>query len=307
LIKPAIYLAALERYQQFQLATLLEDKAISFTAESGEVWQPKNYDGKYRDQVPLIDGLVFSLNIPTVNLGMTLGLDNIADAFHLLGYPEDIVLRPSMLLGSLNMSPYQVQQLYLTIANQGHYVHGHVLDKVISAHGETLWQYGLEDVAYFSKQASYLLDHALSQVTKIGTARSLTWRLKGKSLAGKTGTTNDQRDSWFVGYDAKHLVTTWVGRDDNKPTNFTGSSGALVLFAEYMKQQGVNSKTFDMPEGVEMTLFEQATGDATTVDCPSNISYPAIIDGLVYRYSCSEVSKAKNEKKKSWFERLFGK
>jgi len=300
-------LAALERYQQFQLATLLDDKSVSFTTDNGEVWRPKNYDGKHRGQVPLIDALVYSLNIPTVNLGMSLGLDNVADAFHLLGYPGDIVLRPSMLLGSLNMSPFQVNQFYLPIANQGKYVMGHVLDKVLSAHGETLWQYEPVELAYFSEQASYLLDHALSEVTKTGTAKSLAWRLKDKQLAGKTGTTNEQRDSWFVGYDGQHLVTTWLGRDDNKPTDFTGSSGALVLFADFMKKQGIKDKELHMPDEISLTTFEQHTGEATTADCPSNKKYPAINDGLAFRYSCSEVGIKKSEKKLSWFEKLFGK
>jgi len=306
LIKPAIYLAALERYQQFQLGSLLADEAITFTADNGEIWRPKNYDGKYRGKVMLIDALVQSLNIPTVNLGMALGLENVADAVHLLGYPDDIVLRPSMLLGSLNMSPYQINQFYLPIANQGQHIQGHVIDKIISAQGETLWQFTPEVSAYFSTQASYLLDYALSKVTQEGTAKSLAWRLKGKKLAGKTGTTNEQRDSWFVGYDAKHLVTTWLGHDDNKPTQYTGSSGALVLFANFMKKYGIKNKEVVQPQGVVITKFEQLSGLPTAQKCPTNINFPAIYDGIALQYSCSETVDKKIDKKKSWFEKLFG-
>ena len=305
LIKPAIYLAALERYEEFQLGSTLNDEAIRIVEDNGKVWQPNNYDGQYRGQVTLIDALVYSLNIPTVNLGIKVGLDNVADAMHLLGYPEDIVLRPSMLLGALNMSPYQVNQFYLPIANQGQHVKGHVLDKVVSAQGETLWQFRAINTAYFSQQASFLLDYALSKVTEVGTAKSLTWRLKNKTMAGKTGTTNEQRDSWFVGYDGQHLVTTWLGRDDNKPTDFTGSSGALVLFSDFMKKQGVTNKKSQLPSGVDIVGFEQLSGFANQIRCPSNRKYPAIIDGLSYRNYCSEEKQKVSPKKTNWFQNLF--
>ena len=111
LIKPAIYLSALERFQQFQLGTLLADEAITFDLDDGEVWRPKNYDGEYRGQVSLFTSLVNSLNVPTINLGMKLGLNNIADMLHLLSYEDDITLRPSLLLGAINMTPYQVNQI----------------------------------------------------------------------------------------------------------------------------------------------------------------------------------------------------
>ena len=246
LIKPAIYLAALERYEQFNFATLLADEPITLTNgvdtsskqgnQTEQAWQPKNYDGKYRHQVPLIDGLVHSLNIPTVNLGMALGLDNVAKAIHLFGFDEDIVMRPSMLLGSINMSPLQINQLYLSLANQGYAEQAHAINIITSNKGETLWQYQASNAQVISTNAACLMDYALTQVTKTGTARSLTWRLKNNELAGKTGTSNDLRDSWFVGYDDQHLVTTWLGKDDNKPTGLTGSSGALVLFSDFLKK-----------------------------------------------------------------------
>lgn len=302
LIKPAIYLAALERYEQFHLASILTDQPLEIVEDNGKVWQPKNYDGKYRDQVTLIDALVKSLNIPTVNLGMAIGLDNVAEVMHLLGYPEDIVLRPSMLLGAVNMSPLQVNQFYLPIANRGHYVEAHAIDKVVSARGETLWQFTANNSAYFSEQATYLVDYALSRVTQQGTASSLTWRLNNKVIAGKTGTTNQQRDSWFVGYDDQHLVTTWLGRDDNKPTEFTGSSGALVLFADFMKKQQVVDRQMPIPVGVAMTYFEKSTGLANNIECPTDQQYPAIISGLAYQDDCQQIETIK---KRRWWQKLF--
>lgn len=138
LIKPAIYLPALEQYQHFNLATVIEDKPMSVTTESGEQWSPKNYDGKFREQVSLIDGLTYSLNVPTVNLGMMLGLTTVLDVMNMLGYDQDVTLRPSILLGAVNMSPFSVNQLYLPIANNGYYQPVHAITHVVSHHGETI-------------------------------------------------------------------------------------------------------------------------------------------------------------------------
>ena len=303
LIKPAIYLAALERHEQFNLATILEDKKLTISTGAGEQWQPKNYDGKYRGQVNFIDGLVKSLNIPTVNLGMTLGLNNIAEVIFVLGYQQDLTMRPSILLGALDMSPLDVNQFYLPIANKGYAQQGHAINQIISEQGDTLWSIDNENVQLFSSQASYLIDYALADVTQRGTAKSLSWRLKGKRLAGKTGTTNEQRDSWFVGYDNKYLVTTWLGRDDNKPTKLTGSSGALVLFSQYMKKQGVESLTLTIPESIAVVLFESKTGNAIDGECAGSIKLPAITTSLKLLKECAQPI----EKKSSWLERLFGK
>lgn len=304
LIKPAIYISALERYQEYQLATLLEDKAAKFEADNGDIWRPKNYNGKFSGQASLLDSLVKSLNVPTVNLGMALGLSTIADVVHLLGYDQDITLRPSMLLGSINMSPYQINQFYLPLSNQGYAIESHAVERIVSAQGETYYQHLANDSAYFSEQASYLMNFALMQVAEKGTAKSLTWRLKNAKVAGKTGTTNDQRDSWYVGYDQHHLITTWLGRDDNKATEFTGSSGALTLYAAFMNQFGVTNIRPQKPLGVEPTEFEAKTGYAVALECPSNYTLPAISTDLAKQYSCSEPIKPK--KKKSWLERLFG-
>lgn len=304
LIKPAVYLAALERYQRFNLASLIEDKAITLSSEDGQAWRPKNYDGKYRGQVHLIDALVSSLNVPTVNLGMKLGLDNVAQAIHLLGYQDDIVTRPSMLLGALNMSPMEINQLYIPVANAGVAEKSHAIERIVSARGETLWQFQALDQQIISTQAAYLLDFALNKVTTTGTARSLTWRLKDKSIAGKTGTTNDLRDSWFIGYDNEILVTTWLGRDDNKPTKLTGSSGALVLFAEFMAKTGAVSRDANVPASVELVRFDNKSGRAVTQACDNSQLLPAVTTGLIYETQCEQAPN--NATKKSWLEKLFG-
>ncbi|MEI6893257.1 MAG: penicillin-binding protein 1B [Colwellia sp.] len=302
LIKPAIYAAALDSYHQYNFATILADKAITLKSSAGKKWQPKNYDGRYRGQVPLIDGLIYSLNIPTINLGMSLGLKNIADTIKTLGYPQKLKMRPSVLLGAVNMSPLEINQLYLVIANKGYYQKSHAITKILSSNNETLWQKPKSGQQRLSTNTAYLLDYALEQVTKIGTARSLTWRLNNQLVAGKTGTSNALRDSWFIGYDNKHLVTTWLGKDNNSPTGLTGSSGALPLFADFMKKQGVVNKKTERPDEIAATLFELETGNAVTDECANTVIYPAVSAGIVTSTSCLQ----EKVDTRSWFEKIFG-
>jgi penicillin-binding protein 1B len=232
---------------------------------------------------------------------MSLGLENVVDAIHLLGFEEDVVTRPSILLGAINMSPLQINQMYLAFAKQGELEQVHAINKIVSPSGGTLWQFEPVATKVISTNAAYLMDYALMEVAVKGTARSLTWRLKNSKVAGKTGTSNDLRDSWFVGFDAKNLVTTWLGKDNNKTTGLTGSSGALLLFTEFLKKQGVVNKNPNQPEAIAMTLFEVETGNAVTSDCADTQTYPAILAGVSLSKGCLK----ERRDNKSWLEKLF--
>ena len=304
LIKPVIYLAALERNQDYNLATKLIDEPLSIKGENGEVWRPKNYDGKYRNRVSLYQSLVSSLNVPTVNLGLSLGLKNVVNTMEALGYNDDVYMQPSLLLGAINMSPYDINQIYLPIAANGKWRESHAINKITANDGSVLWQHNSVDNAQqpsiLSAQGSYLLNHALKGVTTEGTARSLTWRLPGQHVAGKTGTSNDNRDSWFVGFDDRYLVTTWLGKDNNAVTKLTGSSGALVLYADFMRRIGTDSLSKKVPSGIEEVWFNDITGQAYLTRCAKSSPLPANIRGLS-QSKCTD----KHEKDKSWLERWF--
>ncbi|WP_068547801.1 penicillin-binding protein 1B [Thalassotalea crassostreae] len=302
LIKPVVYIAALERSNKYSLATPLADKPISLTSSKGKKWQPKNYDGKFRGQVPLIDGLVQSLNVPTVNLGLEVGLENIKQTLNVLGHKGDVRKVPSILLGSINMSAFEVNQFYSTIANGGLYNEAHAVVKILSGDGERLWAKEKLLDARLSQQGAYLIDYALTQVTSTGTAKSLSWKFPQQRLAGKTGTSNDLRDSWFVGFDQKSVVTSWIGRDDNKPMGLTGSSGALTLFSNYLAAQGSNSRFDLIPDGIEFATFELATGNVVLDDCANVEQYPAITSGIFISEQCLE----KRKDPPNWLEKLFG-
>jgi penicillin-binding protein 1B len=197
----------------------------------------------------------------------------------------------------------------MAIAAQGYFQKQHTISAIYSGNDDLLWQAPTMKEQRISTSGNYLLNYVLRKVAEQGTAQSLSWRLPHHHIAGKTGTTNKLRDSWFVGYDAKHLVTTWVGRDDNKPSKLTGSSGALVLFAHFMKKLGVTDKPLIMPDNVAMILFEQKTGNAVTDKCSDTVEYPAVKVGVVIQDKCLKLRdelEQHKKKKRSWFERLFG-
>jgi len=235
LVKPAVYLTALNN--GYQLSDTLNDKQIVLTNETGQRWIPKNYDRQFRGTVTLEQALVYSLNIPTVNLGMQVGLNNVIDSLYQMGVKEDIPAYPSLVLGSLSLSPYQVAQMYQPIAMHGVYKPLTVIRSILSADGTPLYHRSQKARQVFSLESIEQLTNALHKVTTEGSARSLVWRNRGQYFVGKTGTTNELNDSWFVGFDGEQVVTTWVGKDNNESAELTGSQGALVLFSNYMKEK----------------------------------------------------------------------
>jgi len=233
LVKPAVFLTALD--EGYRLSDILSDKEIILKNSTGQRWKPKNYDRKFRGEVTLEYALVKSLNVPTVNLGMQIGLDNVIDSLHKMGVEENLRAYPSLVLGSVSLSPFQVAQMYQPIGMRGVYKPLTMIRTIVSNGGDILYQRSPDARQIFSEQSVDQLSIALHKVTTEGTARSLSWRNPGQQFAGKTGTTNNLNDSWFVGFDDDEVVTTWVGKDNNKSAGLTGSSGALVLFSGYMK------------------------------------------------------------------------
>jgi len=235
LVKPAVYLTALDA--GYALDSPLDDKAIVLRNATGQRWQPNNYDRKFRGQVTLQQALIHSLNVPTVNLGMQVGLKKVINSLHNMGIAQKIKAYPSLVLGSVSLSPLQVAQMYQPITMRGVYQPLTLIRSIVSKDGDWLYQRDKHAQRVFSAQAVKQLTDTLHKVASEGTARSLRWRNPGQYFAGKTGTTNNLKDSWFVGFDEQQVVTTWVGKDNNKSAGLTGSNGALVLFSDYMKKK----------------------------------------------------------------------
>jgi penicillin-binding protein 1B len=276
LVKPFVMASALEDPSQFNLATLLEDKPLTLTDGHGQTWRPRNYDKKYRQQVTLLDALSHSYNVPTVNLGMAVSLENVAFTLNRAGWQDQITLLPSMLLGAVEASPWQVTQLYQSLANDGETKQLHTVTAVVTESGDIFYGYNPIPVQAMSSTAAYLTKYAMHQVTQVGTAKSLRWKHKGKKLAGKTGTTDDLRDSWYAGFDRNEVTVVWLGRDDNKPTGLTGSSGALTVYSELIKRHGAQSISLTPPDNVVTGYFSSVTGLPSSKYCEDVVRLPAV-------------------------------
>lgn len=257
LAKPPIYLTALSKPEKYQLNTWLVDEPLTIILSDKTNWQPRNYNRKFRGRVMLVDALTLSLNIPTVNLGLEIGLDSIKTTMIRLGVDGQYIKKvPAMLLGSTSLTPLELAQVYQTIASGGHRASLSSLRSVIAEDGRVLYESFPKSQLVVSPQASYQVLYAMQQVVAHGTAQSLHNRFGQYMLAAKTGTTNDLRDSWFVGIDGKEVSIAWTGRDDNGPTSLTGAQGALQLFRHYIENQSILPLKLTPPEGINMMAID---------------------------------------------------
>ena len=251
LAKPATYLTALSQPNQYRLNTWIADAPISLRQPNGQVWSPQNDDKQFSGQVMLVDALTRSMNVPTVNLGMALGLPAIVDTWQKLGVPKDQLHPvPAMILGALNLTPIEVAQAFQTIASGGNRAPLSALRSVIAEDGSVLYQSFPQAERAVPAQAAYMTLWTMQQVVQRGTGRQLGAKYPGLHLAGKTGTTNNNVDTWFAGIDGREVVITWVGRDNNQPTKLYGASGAMSIYQRYLANQSPVPLNLVAPEDI---------------------------------------------------------
>ncbi|UJD93430.1 bifunctional glycosyl transferase/transpeptidase [Lelliottia amnigena] len=251
LAKPATYLTALSQPNQYRLNTWIADAPIALRQPNGQVWSPQNDDKQFSGQVMLVDALTRSMNVPTVNLGMALGLPAITDTWQKLGVAKDQLHPvPAMILGALNLTPIEVAQAFQTIASGGNRAQLSSLRSVIAEDGSVLYQSFPQAERAVPAQAAYMTLWTMQQVVQRGTGRQLGAKYPGLHLAGKTGTTNNNVDTWFAGIDGREVVITWVGRDNNQPTKLYGASGAMSIYQRYLANQSPVPLNLTAPEDI---------------------------------------------------------
>ncbi|MCG4454309.1 penicillin-binding protein 1B [Pseudomonas sp. MMS21-TM103] len=277
LVKPAIYLAALERPSQYTLTSFLEDKPFSIKGQDGQVWRPQNYDHKSHGTVYLYQGLAHSYNLSSAKLGLELGVPNVLKTLERLGVARKWPAYPSMLLGAGALTPMEVAGMYQTMANGGFNTPLRGIRSVLTADGEPLKRYPYQIQQRFDGGAIYLLQNAMQRTMREGTGRSVYSRLPNSlALAGKTGTSNDSRDSWFAGFSQDLLAVVWLGRDDNGPTPLTGASGALQVWTDFMIKADPLPLDMPMPDNVVQAWVNAASGQGSDPSCPNAVQMPYI-------------------------------
>ena len=309
LIKPVTFLSALENPEQFTLATLLDDKPISYDDADGKQWQPQNADKEFRGQVLLVDALAQSYNVPSVNLAAAIGFDEVVRSLNRLGGDKKVRALPSVALGAVELSPLKVNQVYQTISNNGVLRPLYSLYAVTSHEDELLWKRTPREQVRANEDATYLVNYALHKVTTSGTAKQIKAQFPNINMAGKTGTTDDYRDSWFAGFDRNLVTTVWLGNDNNTPINMAGATGALPVFIALQKQQSPKTLVRRFPRSLTIAHFNRMTGEQTLPGCPNVVSVPAIKSALGEPAGCREQPTPVTlpvEEKKSLWDRLFG-
>ncbi len=250
LVKPAVYLAALA--DGYTLATPVDDTAITISAPGSKKWQPANFDKTEHGRVPLYEALANSYNLATVRVGMDVGVEKVIGCVRRLGVEQDFSPYPSFLLGTAPLAPIEVAQMYQTFAAGGFYVPQRAISSVLTADNKVVKRFGLSVEQRFPANSIFLLNNALKRVVSEGTAHSLSRYISNDiGVAGKTGTSDDLRDSWFAGFTGDRLGVVWVGRDDNKPTRLTGSGGAMVVWGRIMQSLPIQPLELTEPEGIE--------------------------------------------------------
>lgn len=299
LVKPAVYLTALAQPEKYNLATTLMDKPITLQGSEGNVWTPRNFDRQFRGEVPLYLALAKSLNVPTVQLGMQLGIENVTKTLEKLGVSRDEIRPvPSMFLGSFSLTPYQVAQMFQTVTNSGKKAPLSALRSVLDLDGNVLYESIPKVSQAVDQQAAWLTTYAMKRGVLEGTGRYLNSQFGWAALAGKTGTSSDSRDSWFVGVDGREVTTIWLGRDDNQPTKLTGSSGALRVYADYLRYRIPEKLVLPWPQGISTVGFSQSRSGGLELDCNNDFKLP------VWDASGSWKKQCEN-RPTEWLKKLF--
>ncbi|MGO4550659.1 penicillin-binding protein 1B [Lysobacter sp. 2RAF19] len=306
LLKPFVYLLALAQPNKFSLASFVDDAPVAVTLGRGKRWTPGNSDGRSHGLVRMIDALGMSYNQATVRVGMQVDPRRLAALIKALaGIEADP--NPALILGAVDQSPYAMAQLYQFLASGGEIQPLHAVRGVLDANGKALTRY---DIAPAPAQegdaiAARLIGTALQHAVTSGTGRPLVSDGLGRlQAAGKTGTSNDSRDSWFAGYTGDHLAVIWVGNDQNQPTGLYGATGGMRVWS------GIFSRLPSRPleigdKGLDWQWV--VGGNATNAECPGARRF-AFVAGFQPPFEpCSVQAQSADESSgwRDWFG--FGK
>jgi len=304
LIKPVVYLTALEYPNKYTITTPISDASVFVKGTNGNDWRPENYDHQEHGVIGLHSALAHSYNHATVRIGMDIGVARIAKTLKSLGVSRPVELYPSFLLGAAQLTPIEVTQMYQTLAGDGFLTPLKAIRAVVAADGQRLQSYPFTVRQVVDPAATYITNTMLQEVMHQGTGKSAYSTFPyDYGLIGKTGTTNDAKDSWFAGYSGDYLAVVWVGRDDNKPAGLTGSTGALQVWIPLMRQISTQPVALTPPDNVKTVWVDPANGLLANAECAGARQYPYIAGSEPSEYSPCIDSPGDGDK--TWLDNLL--
>ncbi|MEO8998195.1 MAG: penicillin-binding protein 1B [Rhodanobacter sp.] len=279
-IKPFVYLVALTQPERWNLASMLDDSPVNMREPDGSMWTPQNDDKQSHGQLPMVDALVNSWNLATIHMGLEVGLPRIKSFLESFGL-TDVNPSPSLLIGAVDLAPLQLAQLYQYLAADGHALPLVAVRGVVDGSGRTIKRYQVQGSAGEYQEAVRLTTWAMQQVALRGTASAIgNSGLAWLHAAGKTGTSNDTRDSWFAGFTGEHLAVFWMGRDDNKSTGLFGATGALRAWRDLFAKLPTQALSAAPGDGLEMAWINPADGKRTEPQCEGARQFPVVAGTL---------------------------
>ena len=322
LLKPAIYLTALADPQRYSLVTPLDDQPFVWKEKGAPDWKPENYDRKFHGLVQLRTALAQSYNVATARLGTTIGVEKVLETARKLGLSASPPPYASVLLGAVDLSPLQVAEMYETIASGGFRIPLRAIREVTTAEGKPLNRYQISVEQAFAPQPIHLLTVAMQGVVQEGTAQALKGVLPPETgAAGKTGTTDAQRDAWFAGFTGDRLAVVWLGSDDNREAHLSGGAAAVPVWGDLMAALGPEPLAPAVPEGIDTVAIDPQTG-LLGQGCRGAVELPFIkgsapserapcaggLDGVVkdVMESAGKAVEDAGKSLKGWLDRLFG-
>jgi penicillin-binding protein 1B len=290
--KPIVFVAALES-GKFSPASILKDEPLTLRA-GGNLWTPKNADGEFHGNITTRAALEGSRNVPLIRLGMAVGLDKVAAVAHRLGIDADLDPVPALAVRPL--------------------LHG--LASVLAPDGKPVPEPKAKaPERVLDPKIAYITTTVLEGVVERGTARGVRRYSIPGPLAGKTGTTNEARDSWFAGYRPDRVTVVWVGRDNPGSTTLSGARAALPIWGRYMEGalDGAEKESFPEPPGLEHAVICRESGLLARPICPSRIDEvflpgqkPTQVCNLNHEPRFEETQHAFGERLGDWLKRKFG-
>jgi 1A family penicillin-binding protein len=265
--KPFVVLAALDT-RKATMATMLEDKPLTLKTPQG-TWSPQNYDHKYKGKASVWDMLIYSLNIPAVNLAQLTGLDVIVDYAKRVGIQSPMLAVPSLALGTSNVTILELTGAYATLANAGTRLEPYTLERIMDSHKTVVQSHLQVPTPVVSEVSVYLVTLMLEAVFEEGTARYARPMGFTSKAAGKTGTSENYQDAWFVGYTPRLVCGVWVGHDQPKSLGRAAAGIALPIWVQFMQKALAlwPEEEFPEPRGLSWKTIDKESGELARSGC----------------------------------------